>query len=68
MGAGRTEFARALFGIDKINKGDIFISGKRVDISSPENAIREGLGYLTEDRQGGLLMRMAIPQNITYQA
>jgi len=65
MGAGRTEFARALFGIDKINKGDIFISGKRVDISSPENAIREGLGYLTEDRQGGLLMRMAIPQNIT---
>lgn len=65
MGAGRTEFARALFGIDKINKGDIFISGKRVNISSPENAIREGFGYLTEDRQGGLLMRMAIPQNIT---
>lgn len=65
MGAGRTEFARALFGIDKINKGDIFISGKRVSISSPENAIREGLGYLTEDRQSGLLMRMAIPQNIT---
>lgn len=65
MGAGRTEFARALFGIDKINKGDIFISGKRVSISSPENAIREGLGYLTEDRQSGLLMRMTIPQNIT---
>jgi ribose transport system ATP-binding protein len=65
MGAGRTEFARALFGIDKINKGDIFISGKRVNISSPENAIREGLGYLTEDRQSGLLMRMTIPQNIT---
>jgi ribose transport system ATP-binding protein len=65
MGAGRTEFARALFGIDKINKGDIFISGKRVSISSPGNAIREGLGYLTEDRQSGLLMRMTIPQNIT---
>jgi len=65
MGAGRTEFARALFGIDKINKGEIFIGGKRVNISSPAKAIEKGLGYLTEDRQGGLLMRMAIPQNIT---
>ena len=65
MGAGRTEFARALFGIDKISKGEIFIGGKRVNISSPAKAIEKGLGYLTEDRQGGLLMRMAIPQNIT---
>ncbi len=65
MGAGRTEFARALFGIDKIEKGEIFVNGRKVNISSPEIAIGEGIGYLTEDRQGGLLMRMAIPQNIT---
>ena len=65
MGAGRTEFARALFGIDKINKGEIFIGGKRVNISSPAKAIENGLGYLTKDRQSGLLMRRAIPQNIT---
>jgi len=65
MGAGRTEFARAVFGIDKIDKGEIFINGKKVNISSPEVAITKGIGYLTEDRQGGLLMQMAIPQNIT---
>lgn len=65
MGAGRTEFARALFGVDKIDKGEIFINDKRVNISSPEIAIGEGIGYLTEDRQGGLFMRMAIPENIT---
>jgi ribose transport system ATP-binding protein len=65
MGAGRTEFARALFGIDKIDRGKIYINGKQVNISSPKIAIEKGIGYLTEDRQGGLLMRMAIPQNIT---
>lgn len=65
MGAGRTEFARALFGIDKTDKGVILIDGRKVKISSPEAAINLGIGYLTEDRQGGLLMRMAIPHNIT---
>ena len=65
MGAGRTEFARALFGIDRIDKGKIFIDGRRVDISSPTDAIEAGLGYLTEDKQDGLLMQMTIPPNIT---
>jgi ribose transport system ATP-binding protein len=65
MGAGRTEFARALFGIDRIDKGEIIINGKKVNISSPADAIREGLGFLTEDRQSGLLMQMTIPPNIT---
>lgn len=65
MGAGRTEFAHALFGIDKIDKGKIFINGRRVDISSPKDAIEAGLGYLTEDKLDGLLMQMTIPPNIT---
>lgn len=65
MGAGRTEFARALFGIDHIDKGEIFIDEKRANISSPADAIKVGLGYLTEDRQGGLLMQLTIPPNIT---
>lgn len=68
MGAGRTEFARALFGIDQIDKGEIFIDEKRVNISSPADAIEAGLGYLTEDRQGGLLMQMTIPPNITLSS
>ena len=65
MGAGRTEFARALFGLDRVNSGEIFIDGEKVHIDSPRDAIKAGLGYLTESRQDGLLMSMAIPQNIT---
>jgi ribose transport system ATP-binding protein len=68
MGAGRTEFARALFGIDHIDKGEIFIDEKRANISSPADAIKAGLGYLTEDRQGGLLMQLTIPPNITLSS
>ena len=49
MGAGRTEFARALFGIDHIDKGEIIVNGKRVNISSPRDAIEQGIGYLTEE-------------------
>ena len=68
MGAGRTEFARALFGIDQIDNGEIIINERRVNISSPADAIEEGLGYLTEDRLGGLLMQMTIPPNITLSS
>jgi len=68
MGAGRTEFARALFGIDQIDKGEVIINGKNINISSPADAIKEGLGFLTEDRQNGLLMRMTIPPNITLSS
>jgi len=65
MGAGRTEFARALFGLDRLDSGEIFIDGKKLLINNPEDAINAGLGYLTENRQDGLLMHMTIPPNIT---
>ncbi len=52
MGAGRTEVARLLFGADKKESGSIFINGKEVSINSPQDAIREGIGYLSEDRKG----------------
>lgn len=65
MGAGRTEFARALFGVEQIHSGEIFVDGTRVDISRPADAIELGLGYLTENRQDGLLMQVTIPPNIT---
>jgi len=65
MGAGRTEFARALFGIDRIDSGQILIDGKPVNISSPWDAIELGLGYLTEDRRDGLVPRLPVSANIT---
>jgi ribose transport system ATP-binding protein len=65
MGAGRTEFARAIFGIDKIDSGKIFIDGKEVTVSSPWNAIEHGLGFLTENRGDGLVPRLPVSANIT---
>ena len=51
MGAGRTEMARALFGADERESGDIFIDGVPVNIRSPQDAVRVGIGYLSEDRK-----------------
>ena len=65
LGAGRTEFARALFGIDRIDGGQIFIDGKKVTISSPWDAIELGLGFLTENRRDGLVPRLSVAANIT---
>jgi ribose transport system ATP-binding protein len=65
LGAGRTEFAHVLFGIDQVDSGEILVNGKRVNISSPSEAIELGLGYLTEDRAGRLVLRLPIPTNIT---
>ncbi len=65
MGAGRTEFARAIFGIDKIDGGKIFIDGKEVTISSPWDAIEHGIGFLTENRRDGLVPRLPVSANIT---
>jgi len=65
LGAGRTDFARALFGIDPVDGGEVFLDGRKVEISSPSKAIELGLGYLTEDRKDGLVPRLPIPANIT---
>lgn len=65
VGAGRTDLARAIFGLHKIDSGAIYLGGSRVNISSPGDAIRYGLGYLTEDRKAGLVPRLPIPANVT---
>ena len=65
MGAGRTELARAIFGADPIDSGEIHIEGKRVEIRSPRDAIQNGLSLLTEDRKGqGMISQMALKHNI----
>ncbi|MCZ8518955.1 MULTISPECIES: sugar ABC transporter ATP-binding protein [Paenibacillus] len=65
MGAGRTEVARAIFGADPIDQGEIRIHGKPVRIRQPHDAVAQGLGYLSEDRkQFGLLTEMDVKTNI----
>ena len=51
MGAGRTETARALFGADPKESGDIWVNGQKVEIHSPQDAVKCGIGYLSEDRK-----------------
>ncbi len=66
IGAGRTELARAVFGADRIDAGTIWLEGRKLRIKSPDDAIKAGIGYLTEDRKrDGLAMTLGIDQNIT---
>lgn len=65
MGSGRTELARAIFGADPIDKGEIYLHGKKVNIHSPGDAISEGIGYLSEDRKrDGLALGLDVEDNI----
>jgi len=64
MGAGRTETMRALFGADRSN-GEIFINGKKTLIESPQDAVRNGIGYLSEDRKRfGLAIKLSVQDNV----
>lgn len=65
VGAGRTEIMKAIFGSLKLEAGDIFIDGKKVKISSPVDAIKEGLALVPEDRKReGLILGMSLGDNI----
>lgn len=64
VGAGRTELGRALCGIEKLDSGTITLDGARLEFRSPADAIRHGVGYLTEDRkEQGLFQRMSVRDN-----
>lgn len=65
VGAGRTELARALFGLHKLDSGEIYVNGRKVTLRSPQEAIAAGLGYLTEDRRDGLVPLLPIAPNVT---
>ena len=65
MGAGRTEVARAIFGADKIDSGEIVVHGQTVSIKTPTDAVKHGIGYLSEDRKHfGLATGMDVESNI----
>ena len=64
MGAGRTELARALFGADPVDSGEIIINGRKLSRHSIEQAIEAGIGYLTEDRKKeGLALGLSVEVN-----
>ena len=66
MGAGRTEVVRALYGADRKQTGEIYLNGKRVDIKTPEQAVKLGICYLSEDRKRfGLMLDKSVTENTT---
>lgn len=65
VGAGRTETLKAVFGADKRARGSVKINGKKVSIRSPQMAIRQGIGFLPEDRKKeGLVTELPVLDNI----
>jgi ribose transport system ATP-binding protein len=66
VGAGRTEIARAVFGIDPADAGEVRVGGQAVSVRSPRDAIRAGIGYVPENRkEQGLFLILAVRENMT---
>jgi rhamnose transport system ATP-binding protein len=66
VGAGRTEVARVLFGIDRADSGQVVLGGKTVSFSAPPDALAAGIAYVPEDRhQDGLILDFSIASNVT---
>lgn len=65
MGAGRTEIMRAIFGVDPHESGRLYFEGKEIHIKNPRDAIRQGFGFITENRKTeGLILDFSIERNI----
>ena len=64
MGAGRTEVARAIFGADPYDSGEIYVKGEKVNIKTPADAVKHSIGYLSEDRKRyGLMLFKSVAEN-----
>jgi ribose transport system ATP-binding protein len=69
IGAGRTEVARAIFGADPRETGEIYVNGRQVHIKNPGDAVHHGIGYLSEDRKRyGLTLGMDVKENVAMAA
>jgi monosaccharide-transporting ATPase len=65
IGSGRSESARAIFAADKVTGGEVRMKGKRVKIKAPIHAMKQGIGYLPEDRKGdGIIDELSVRDNI----
>ena len=67
MGAGRTELLETIFGLHpNRSSGSVFLDGRRIEISSPVDAIKFGIGFVTEDRKTeGLILEMSVAANVS---
>ncbi|MEO5857875.1 MAG: sugar ABC transporter ATP-binding protein [Pyrinomonadaceae bacterium] len=69
LGSGRTEVARAVFGADTIDNGKVSLEGRRLDLRSPNDAIRAGIAFLSEDRKAeGIVPEWSVRENMTLAA
>ena len=69
VGAGRTELARAVFGVDAFDSGHVIVDGEPVTIRTPQDAIRRGIGLVPEDRkQQALFLSLAVRPNLSMAA
>jgi len=69
MGAGRTEIAKAIYGLDSFDSGEIILKGKKLKIRTPKDAIRYGIGYVSEDRKAlGFIPELSVKQNISLSS
>lgn len=65
LGSGRSESVRAIFAADKVTGGEVKMNGRRVKIRTPLNAMKNGIGYLPEDRKGdGIIAELSVRDNI----
>jgi monosaccharide-transporting ATPase len=65
LGSGRSESVRAIFAADKVTGGEVKMNGKRVKIKTPLDAMKQGIGYLPEDRKGdGIIAELSVRDNI----
>lgn len=66
IGAQRTELMEAIFGMRNIESGEVYLNGKKLDIKSPEDAIKNGIALLTEDRRGnGIFGVLSVGDNVS---
>ena len=66
VGAQRTELMEAIFGMRHITKGEIILNGKKINVKHPQDAIKNGIGMITEDRRGtGILGCLSIADNVS---
>jgi ABC-type sugar transport system ATPase subunit len=66
MGSGREELVKALYGLVPLDAGEVRVDGRPVHIASPEDAIRLGIGFVTEDRKdAGIFPLMSVRENVS---
>ena len=67
VGSGRSEIIRAIFGLDKRYSGEIWKDGRKIEASTPEDSIKNGIGFISEDRQkSGLVLPLSVLVNTTF--